>query len=467
MQKGRNALLIADLGFGDAGKGTMTDYYVRATGAHTVVRYNGGAQAAHNVVTSDGKRHTFAQWGSGTFAGAATYLARDVLIAPFALCIEAQSLRAVGVPDPFALLSVAPDARVITPFHQAANRLKELARGLGRRGSCGMGVGETASDAVTYPDETLFAEELEDAGSIRRKLKRVHARKLHELDDALSVVDPTLQHLAKNELRVLFYPDEIIRACVDCYGFVARQNLVVDRDFPRRLFCRPGAVVFEGAQGVLLDQHYGFHPYTTWSDTTFANADRLLSEYGDGIATSRVGVLRAYAVRHGPGPFVTEDAQLTERIPDLHNRFNEWQRAVRIGWHDLVADRYALDVVGGVDMLTITNVDRLYSVAEWNICDAYRLPDGQLPELFTQREGTIPRIRVHPTVDLCRQERLTRALGAVAPVYRGLSGADETRVRLLVDVIEKGLGVRAGILSCGPTATDKIHRYPLDVRSAA
>ena len=141
------AILIADLGYGDAGKGSIVDYLTRKTGAHTVVRYNGGAQAAHNVITPEGKHHTFAQFGSGTFVpGTRTHLSRFMMVHPLALLAEERHLQSLGIDDAFPRLSIDREALVTTPFQQAANRIKEIARGDGRHGSCGMGVGETMSD---------------------------------------------------------------------------------------------------------------------------------------------------------------------------------------------------------------------------------------------------------------------------------------------------------------------------------
>lgn len=101
--------------------------------------------------------------------------------------------------------------------------------------------------------------------------------------------------------------------------------------------------MFEGAQGVLLDEWHGFHPYTTWSTTTFGNAETLLAEAA--MTATRLGVVRCYLTRHGPGPLVTEDPTL--ELPDPHNGRNEWQGAFRVGHFDAVALRYAIEVAGG------------------------------------------------------------------------------------------------------------------------
>src|SRR5262245_29158031 len=125
----KRAVITVGLGFGDEGKGAAVDFLCRHLGADLVVRYCGGSQAAHNVVLPDGRRHVFAQFGSGTLAEVPTHLGRHVIISPTALEPEAAHLRELGVADPFALLTVDRRALVATPYHRAMNRLRELSRG--------------------------------------------------------------------------------------------------------------------------------------------------------------------------------------------------------------------------------------------------------------------------------------------------------------------------------------------------
>ena len=125
--------IVADLGYGDAGKGTVVDWLCSHGGAepvHTVVRFNGGAQAAHNVVAPDGRHHTFAQFGSGTFTpGVRTHLSRFMLVDPAALAAEAAHLGSLGIRDALDRLTVDRDALLTTPYHRAANQARERARG--------------------------------------------------------------------------------------------------------------------------------------------------------------------------------------------------------------------------------------------------------------------------------------------------------------------------------------------------
>jgi adenylosuccinate synthase len=327
------AILVAGLNYGDEGKGTVTDWICRQEKASLVVRYNGGAQAAHNVVTDDGRHHCFAQFGAGTLAGARTLLSRHMLVNPLTLVRETVHLTEMGV-TPWGLLHVEREAVVTTPFHVQANLLREMARGDGRHGSCGMGIGETRAHAIDHPDEALRVGDLAgEASVLRKKLVAIRDR------------------MASEVAGVGAFCSDLI----EDYRAFARAVTLVDRDWLSGEMRSEGTVVFEGAQGALLDQDFGFQPYTTWTDCTFGNAMELLSGFAGEV--TRLGIVRSYATRHGAGPFVTESANMASYAKGDHNVFTPWQRQLRVGAFDLVATRYALDVIGGVDGLVMTHMD--------------------------------------------------------------------------------------------------------------
>lgn len=402
---------VVDLGYGDAGKGAVVSALCQAQNVTAVVRFNGGPQAAHNVVTDGGHHHTFAQFGSGTLHHIPTHLSRFMSVDPLALSAEADHLRTLGVPDPYALLTVDRRARLVTPYHAAANRLRERARGAERHGSCGMGVGESAAYALAHADD---APTVGDCAS-RPRLLRV----LRLLRDRLG-----------DELGPLSAPP--VEDCADVFAAFARAVTLTDETALHRLV-RQGPLVFEGAQGVLLDEWHGFHPYTTWSTTTFANAEALLAEAGSPHESLRLGVVRTYTVRHGPGPLVTEDPELAAALPERHNGHGRWQGAFRVGHFDAVAHAYAVEVCGGVDALAVTHLDAPARCPSLRVCHAYAR-DGQLVE----------RLPAGPPGDLVRQAGLTRQLLASHPAEWSTPGH-------WPDAISGLLGAPVVLESSGPT----------------
>jgi adenylosuccinate synthase len=447
--------IVVDLGFGDAGKGTFTDWLVRRHGARLVVRFNGGAQAGHNVVTDDGRHHTFAQFGAGSFVpGVRTHLARPTVLHPLAMLVEARHLARKGVPDALERTTVSEGARVITPFHQAAGRLRELARGEGRHGTCGVGVGEAVRDALEHPDEALLARDLTHPETLLRKARRAQERLRAELAEVMRAARASPQ--ASPELGLMEDSEVPSRWVVAVEALSPRERVVEDAHLGTLL--REGVSVFEGAQGVLLDEWRGFHPHTTWSTCTFDNALELLREHGFDGSIHRLGVLRAFATRHGEGPFPTEEPALAPLLPEPHNASAGWQGTFRVGGFDAVLARYALAACGGVDTLGLTHLDRLRE--RWPVCTAYRAPLGLHEESLVRDAADPSRVtalRLGAHRDLAHQERLTHALSACAPWREELTlgSTPEEQASHFVTWVETTLGVRVALTSHGPASGDK------------
>lgn len=403
--------VVVDLGFGDSGKGATVDALVRHTGARLVVRYNGGAQAGHNVVTSDGRHHTFSQFCSGSFvAGVMGVLGPDFVLHPLGMVVEAEHLESVGIGDAFARTWVSDRARVITPYQQAANRVRERLRGQAAHGSCGVGIGECVSDALAHPDDAIVSGMLDDTAELRRRLKRQRDRKRAEL----------VAVGADSSDLVLFGEVELIDRVTSIWGHVAARLSRLDDGALTGMIRSAPNVIFEGAQGVLLDERYGFHPHTTWSRCT---AEGALELVGDRPLT-RLGVIRAYTTRHGAGPFPTEDPSMN--LPELHNPVGHAGR-FRVGALDLVLLRYALRVAP-MHGLAITCLDRVGPAPL--LCKKY----DELDELV-------------PPNTLEEAEALGLALRSARPVLSHCS-------HLIAD-IEHWTDLRVMLTSSGPTSEDR------------
>ncbi|MDQ6669461.1 MAG: adenylosuccinate synthetase [Chloroflexota bacterium] len=422
----RVAHVVVGLGFGDEGKGAVVDYLAAVHPVHTVVRYNGGAQAAHNVVLPDGRHHTFHQFGSGTFRGAHTFLSRFVLVEPIRLLLEAAALQVKGVSDPFGLLTIDGRALIITPFHIELNRLKEQARAGGRHGSCGLGIGETRAYEIRYGADALEMRDLLDPLVLRGKLRLAADRLVEQA-----------RHIQPSAC----ISDDVLDETLERYARVARLVRIVGPDFlSQRLRKASGDIVFEGAQGVLLDETYGFYPHVTWTNTTTANAARVLDEASCSGSVRKLGLVRTYATRHGAGPLVTEDASFVDRIPEPHNTGYEWAGGMRFGPFDAVATRYALEVTGGVDELAITHLDDLARLGGPRMCHSYEI-DGRV----------VDRLPVLPQpVDLEAQEQLTKQLSAAQPRYEPVPEEE------MAAAIGARLDCPIALLFSGPTWRDAV-----------
>lgn len=389
--------VVVDLGWGDTGKGSLADYLCETRGYRTVIRYNGGAQAGHRVVREDGREHVFHQFGSGTFTGAATVLSRFMLVNPLAIAKEADELEARGVDRPLSLLYVDPDALVTTPIHASVNRIEETQRGAARHGSCGHGIGKTREYALTHPEDALYVNDLAWPGITEGKLELLAER--------------FGQPVRRNGMREL----------AASYKRFTQSVEVLKRGQAEQVFVKGEPCVFEGAQGVLLDESWGFPPYNTWTNTTPANALTLLEEAGVPRSQTTVyGLTRSYATRHGPGPFPTEDSAMTRDLFDAANGFNAWQREWRVGHLDVPTLLYALRACKNeVDELVVSCLDR---VSDDTAC------------VYYETGSRIPQADV-------------RFLENAIPMYASSQP--------VLDVIADSVELPITITSHGPTAADK------------
>jgi adenylosuccinate synthase len=403
------AIITVGLGFGDEGKGAIVDFLVRELQAGLVVRYSGGAQVGHNVELPDGRRHTFSQFGAGTFAGARTWLGPRMIVSPATLTPEAKHLASLGMADPWSLLSAHPAALVSTSYHVAMNRLRELARGDARHGSCGLGIGETRHYWLKYGADTVTMGDLADRRRLVEKLTLLRDRLLLEMQDL-----PHIDRKWAGELHDTF-PAAEADLLQRSAARIATTATMPPAD----------TVIFEGAQGVLLDEWHGFHPYTTWSTVTPLHAREIAAEHGITDVTV-LGLTRAYSTRHGAGPFPTWDREFTAALADHGNPTNAWQGSLRAGPLDPVLLDYAVRVCQ-VDALAVTCLDQLPA----------------RPRVATRYAG-LDRLPI--PASLREQGELTRLLETAAPIYRDSSARD------ILALLEQFAPV--AITSAGPKSTD-------------
>ncbi len=313
--------IVIGANFGDEGKGLVTDYLASKHREHTlVVRHNGGAQAGHTVTTPDGKRHVFKHFSSGSLVGAQTLLSRFYVCNPILYFKELEALRALGV-DP--LVYVDPAAPVSTYIDMMLNQFIEEHRGNARHGSCGVGFGETLERHLRPACRLCFRD-------LGKSDLKDHLRKIREkwLPKRLAMLGiETLPPIWKER----FYSDHIL----DWYAAMAQDFSAAARTAPKDLLQSSCALVFEGAQGLLLDQDHGWFPHVTRSSTGIKNALMLLDEAGiEKIDVTYI--TRAYNTRHGAGPLPYELSHKPYAgIVDETNIHNEYQGSLRYAHLDV------------------------------------------------------------------------------------------------------------------------------------
>ncbi|BBM87289.1 adenylosuccinate synthetase [Candidatus Uabimicrobium amorphum] len=457
----KNNYIVVGLGFGDEGKGTITDYLVRKYNVQFVVRYNGGPQAAHNVVTPDNHWHCFSQFGSGTMVpGVKTYLSHFTAINPSFIMEEYKALTNKGYHDALQRLYIDNNCVVITPYHIHMNRFLERVRGNERHGSCGLGVGQAILDSRNPQLPTIYVKDFANVASLKRKLNLLRLMKVDIADQYLAANDCNDETMREYENLKFGYD---IEKLIDTYHCFTKSGVhLIDHKSAKDLL-KNKLTIYEGAQGVLLDENYGFWPHVTPSTTTTQNAKFLINDLSSNNHKT-IGVLRAFATRHGAGPFVSEDDKLSQEIKDVYNKCNLWQGAMRIGWFDMVATCYALKVCP-VDELALTNIDRLSGFQEVKICIAYEIARNEISENvvakfcdYSLEENTflIKELKVD-NFDVSKRQQQNLLLKKCKPVYKNFCGWNDLdkNFEIFRQYIENVLKVKVSILSHGARSDQK------------
>lgn len=314
--------VVIGAAFGDEGKGLMTHYFASQYGRDAiVVRFNGGAQAGHTVVTEEGQRHIFRHVGSGAFAGAATFLSRFFVANPILFLEELKQLQAFNL---HPIVYIDPDALITTPYDMMVNQIVEEARGAERHGSCGVGFAETI-ERNTQPRFSLTVSDIENKPKVSAILQLIRKEWLPQRLKALKITSVSSDwqvHIASDEIMdfYLHQIDVFLAAVTICSIDLSQTH-------------RP--IIFEGAQGLMLDQSEGYFPHVTRSHTGLKNIMSLIQ--GRKVNNLNVTyVTRTYLTRHGAGPLPNELFELPyPNVKDTTNIANTHQGALRYAWFNL------------------------------------------------------------------------------------------------------------------------------------
>ena len=341
--------IVIGANFGDEGKGLMADYFSQKP-CSIVVCSNGGAQRGHTVTTPNKIRHVFHHFGSGTFNGASTYLSEDFILNPIIFKQEWDELTKLGfVPTVY----VNKNCMVTTPFDMMANQIIEESRGKNKHGSCGLGIYETIKRYrvgvadIDYSIRNYYIEQFEKENII----------------------------LPDEWLR-LFHDNNIFEHFLEDWDFMNEHILAISDEYFLNNYDN---IVFEAAQGLLLDQNNTeYFPHLTPSNTGIKNPISIIEniEWSDEVSIEACYVSRTYMTRHGAGRFDAEckKSDINENIIDLTNVPNPHQDSIRYGTLDLndLKNRIETDLDG-------RNIKKSVAITH---CNEYQVDRKELEKIF-------------------------------------------------------------------------------------
>jgi adenylosuccinate synthase len=360
-------VVVVGAQWGDEGKGKIVDLLTEH--AQVVVRFQGGNNAGHTLVV--GKEKTILHLiPSGILhAGKVCVIGNGCVIDPTVLLKEIDALKARGYLSENSQLLISQAAHVITPWHKQLDILREKAKGGAAIGTTGRGIGPAYEDKVAR--RGIRMSDLLDAVRLRTRLKSRALELNEELD--------RLARVSRSEVPLL----EFEKICTEYEAMGERLRAhVADASVYLADHVRKGTrMLFEGAQGTLLDVDHGTYPFVTSSNTVAANA-AVGSGLGPNALGRVMGITKAYSTRVGFGPFPTE---LTDTLGDTLRKIGDEYgattgRARRCGWLDTVVLRYSARV-NGMWGMALTKLDVLSGFTELKLCTAYELDGVRMTEL--------------------------------------------------------------------------------------
>ncbi|AMW35321.1 adenylosuccinate synthase [Haematospirillum jordaniae] len=346
--------------WGDEGKGKVVDWL--ASRADVVVRFQGGHNAGHTLVVN-GTSYKLSLLPSGVVRGTPSVIGNGVVIDPWALSREIGVLSGQGVTVTPDVLMIADNCALILPLHGHLDRAREEAAGKGKIGTTGRGIGPAYEDKVAR--RAIRVCDLADPDSLDMKIDRL-----------LTHHNALLKGLGAKTLDAASIRAELeeIAPHILPYARPVWRELAAYRKMGKR-------ILFEGAQGALLDVDHGTYPFVT-SSNTLAGQAAVGSGMGPGGIGYVLGITKAYTTRVGEGPFPTElFDDKGERLGVRGHEFGTVTgRKRRCGWFDAVLVRQSVKL-GGIDGIALTKLDVLDGFDTLKVCVAYRL-DGKEIDYF-------------------------------------------------------------------------------------
>ncbi|MCG3173842.1 MAG: Adenylosuccinate synthetase [Myxococcota bacterium] len=349
-------IVIVGAQWGDEGKGKVVDIY---TGfADIVVRYQGGNNAGHTLVVDDRKTVLHLIPSGILHSGKRCVIGNGVVLDLNVLLEETAALRAAGHFQNDSQLVISEHAHVIMPYHRSLDAAREAATG-NRIGTTMRGIGPSYEDKIARRGVRVM--DLYDPARLRAKI-----------EERLAELNPYFVQHGADAFDVQAVFDEIIAHAERIKPFVSNVSVMLNEQIQKGRH-----VLFEGAQGTLLDIDHGTYPYVT-SSNTIAGGACTGGGVGPTAITGVIGISKAYTTRVGGGPFPTElHDELGKRLREAGEEYGATTgRPRRTGWIDIVALRHAVRV-NGLTGLALTKLDVLQGINEIKLCTGYKA-DGQV-----------------------------------------------------------------------------------------
>ncbi len=338
--------------WGDEGKAKITD--LLATKADLIIRYQGGCNAGHTVVVGD-KTYKFHLIPSGIlYEGKTCFIGAGTVIHPETFEREIQDLVKQGIST--KALKVSPLASITMPYHIEVDGYSENTAKKGKIGTTKKGIGPTYTDKIAR-----YGLKIEDLYS------------KEALSEKLDIILPLKNKQLKEVFGLKTYSKEEITTLCEQYADIFRPYVAFDwQDILNEAKKSGKTVLFEGAQGIMLDIDYGTYPFVT-SSNPIAGGACIGSGFGPTMIKEVIGVSKAYITRVGEGPFVTElTDEIGEGIRNVGHEFGTTTgRPRRCGWFDSVVARYGM-LVSGLTSMAITKIDVFDNFEEIKVCTAYK-----------------------------------------------------------------------------------------------
>jgi adenylosuccinate synthase len=353
---------VAGLQWGDEGKGKVVD--ILAEKSDIVVRYGGGANAGHTVVVGDDKFALHLLPSGAVRPGISCVIANGVVVDPDCLINEIEILAKKNISLEKRLF-ISENAHVVLDYHKKEDQLREESLGKNKIGTTIRGIGPCYADKIGRSYAVRMAD-LRDIENLKTKLHIIVEYK-NKIFAALYNAEPMNADEIFKKCR--FYADKLMPFVTDTTEFLHKS------------ISKGKSILFEGAQGSLLDLDHGTFPFVTSS-----NASPLGMSAGCGVPAKMVdkfiGVAKAYTTRVGAGPFPTEqDNEIGRRIRDRGHEYGTTTgRPRRCGWFDAVAACYSI-TIGSIDCVALMHLDTLTGFKEINVCRAYNI-DGREVTFF-------------------------------------------------------------------------------------